>query len=254
MKSRLMLSTFVLLLGGCVSTDKIDYLVNVDAELERNAQMIEIQKADKFWSEDKLNISAGPYRVSKADRGWKHTSSHDALDWSLLSSSIDNKHYSHQQRVRFMLNKDDGSQWKVRCEKRGEGKMTQFNSSRGSTILSSRRGNYAYECAFRSGEQRWDLIVENSRRFGSKAYFKTPDDEFYEIESFYESHTHPMDNSRAGMLGYYLVSEGENFAAISALPMGKMWLRNDGFEQRQDDMAMASVGLWFYHNGFDDEH
>ncbi len=56
----------ILLLAGCASGQ---LLMKIDPSLETNARLYEVKTPDT-WSERRLNVSFGPYRVADADTGW----------------------------------------------------------------------------------------------------------------------------------------------------------------------------------------
>lgn len=251
MKSSIAILSAMMLLGGCSTTNYVQHDVLIDQNLETQALTYEIRKADKFWVEDQLNISAGPYSVSGVDQGWLLTNSTEKFDWTFLFDAVDNKEFTHEQRVRFNFTADSGKQWRVRCEKRGSGNFTQVNFDDYGHITNRNDLELAYVCDFKNEQETWQLVVEDSKRFGAKAFFQTPEGNHLDVEPFYQSVAHPIDNSRAGMHGYYLVAQGQNVAAVSTLPLGQMWVQQDKALNMQDNLAMASIGLWFYHNGFD---
>ena len=59
----------IILLAGCASGQ---LLMKIDPSLETNARLYEVKTPDS-WSERRLNVSFGPYRVADADGGLTRT-------------------------------------------------------------------------------------------------------------------------------------------------------------------------------------
>ncbi len=246
----------VLLMAGC-TTAKLTMVV--DPALEKNARVYEMSMPGEF-SDAKLNVSFGNYRVTEADarRIVIKKSSGGDLPWYLrllgLSTPGDDiKKMSTSHAYKFNIR--DETTWDAKCHLRAEeGEVKEVNNAIITNVgdkVSIKTLSSYYECRYTaSGQQPWVLTIEqrgnsnldievnnNDQHFKAHVtageYVATDGRELWGQPS-YAGYTWTLDNKSIGAV-----------AVREKIP--RVWLHKDNSGPTNDVLSMASAGLQIYY-------
>lgn len=259
----------IILLVGCASGK---LLMKIDPSLETNARVYEVKSPDPF-SDNKLNVFFGPYRVVDADTGPVTTtkSSVTEIDWGnilLRMSSPDAKRIKTSQTHTYKFKIGDEITWGSECVLFTDERKENWKNVSTEEIFSSRSMedredkeknpskveilSSQYTCRFtRADHEPWFLTIE--RRGTNRLEIKmTNKEKLFKAHATkgmyvmsdgrsYESLT-PIDT------GYTWTHYNNNVAAISIREeIPRVWLDNRNSDSMNHVLSMASAGLLIYY-------
>lgn len=252
------------LLTGC-SAGQLQ--MNVDPSLQNNSEVYEVTSSGSWWSDDRLNVSFGNYRVTDADISWETKSEGkgffaQVLDkWGLDAGYSDVITESKSQSYHFKIGRD--IIWNSQCvhivkkhkvenktvgsignSSGVEADITQNKSAM--EILSSE-----YTCKYsRENNEPWVLSVWQDGAGFPQALNIT----FINNKKTFRAHSASGSFANSSRFltpnaGYYW-TEDNNSHSIAALSVkektNRVWLSKDNPDSLNNVLAMASVGLLIF--------
>ncbi len=247
----------VLLMVGC-TTGKL--MMMVDPVLEKNASVYEMSIPGKF-TDAKLNVSFGDYRVTEADarRIKIKQSSADDLPWFLKLlgfSGSDAKTTNVSTSHSYKFNIGDKVTWEAKCHLLAEeGEVKEVNNAiitnqpavkvRVKTLSSD------YTCRYMAqGQQPWVLTIRQRGTSALDINMTNTDQHFkaYLTAGKYVATDGRNVWGRPSDTGYTWKRDGDSIGAVGVREkIPRVWLRKDNSGPINDILAMASAGLQIYH-------
>jgi hypothetical protein len=246
----------LIFLTGC-TTAKL--LMKVDPTLETNASVYEVESPSS-WSDKKLNVSFGAYRVADVDTSWIRTRKPSAtgslwadmlfevagISTSSYDEATDEETSEVSQSLSYKFKIGDEITWDSQCDHLAEKQETKHGKVTTLKILSSR-----YTCLYtRTGSDPWVLSIErfglsqlDIRMISKEKLFRA-----YSTEGMYFlSDGRPYETFRPPDMGYTWIHDGNNIAAISAMEKTpRVLLDKRNSDSTNNVLAMASTGLLIY--------
>ena len=238
----------ILLLAGCASGQ---LLMKIGPSLETNARLYEVKTPDT-WSERRLNVSFGPYRVADADTGWTRPtkSSERKIYWLNIALGMDHpeetkSNVSMSHTYKFKVGNE--ITWDSQCVLLTEELEVKEKDKSEIEILSSN-----YTCQYtRTDNEPWFLSIE--RRGLSKLDIKmTNKEKLFQAHASKGVYVKPDGRSYTALTptdtGYNWTHDNNNIAAISIREeIPRVWLDKRNSDSMNHVLSMASAGLLIYY-------
>jgi hypothetical protein len=272
------------ILAGCTPAYIV---VNVDPELAEHAAVYDVKRADRFWLEDQLNVSFGPYRVADMDVGWIRErtiekKSEIRTDTSLFSVSEAERQWlgvfsvlyldPHltvtsrtlyedrvTQKMRYRFESGGFETWTARCACRASYERTEthyivrLNKAKERNDDNPVLSGYRYACVYSSaGKDDWVLSITGEYLTKLEVSLKHGDTTYsatLTVPGQVVAKDRPDIKPYDVLSGYYWVANNEKRGALAnyAQKIPQIWLRHDNGDETNQGLAMASTGLLFFH-------
>jgi hypothetical protein len=262
----------LILLTGCTTAT---LLMKVDPSLETNASVYEVESPDS-WSDKKLNVSFGPYRVADMDAGWRRTGDSPSTgsfwadmladilsETTGLSTSIntpdgttsddttsdDTTSEFSEQSLTYKFKVGNEITWDSRCDHIAEKQETRYRQASSIRILESR-----YTCRHtRAGDEQWVLSVQQQDSSGLDIRMASKEKVFtaHSTAGTYRmSDGSPPKLLRPADVGYTWTHDNDT-VAVAAISLNekipRVWLDKRNPDSVNHALSMASAGLLIYH-------
>jgi hypothetical protein len=240
--------------------------MQVDPSLETNARVYEVESPDS-WSDKKLNVSFGPYRVADINAGWRRTgkSSSTGSFWTDMlfeatgistsdrtesddTTSDDTTSEVSQQSLTYKFKIGNEITWDSQCDHIAEKQETKYKKVSSIRILESQ-----YTCRYtRAGNEQWVLSVEQQDSSGLDIRM-TSKEKLFMAHSTAGTYRMSDGSSSSKLLrppdvGYTWTHDDNNVAAISLREeVPRIWLDKRNPDSMNHVLSMASAGLLIYH-------
>ncbi len=238
----------ILLIAGCASGQ---LLMKIDPSLETNARLYEVKTPDT-WSEKRLNVSFGPYRVADADAYLARTtkSSESEIYWLNLAFGVDHpdariNKSSMSHTYKFMVGNE--ITWDSECIL-----LTEEREVKEKNVSSVEPLSLQYTCRYtRADNEPWFLSIE--RRGESRLEIKmTNKEKLFHAHASKGVYVKPDGRSYTALTptdtGYNWTHDNNNIAAISIREeIPRVWLDKRNSDSMNHVLSMASAGLLIYY-------
>ena len=254
----------ILLMVGCTT---VAVTMKLDPSLANHAQVYELSSPGKF-SDARLNVAFGDYRVAQADTGWMRTRDPSAPDPFWLSLIIGVAHLSTSSdpdankreefashTYQFKIGND--TSWDAECHFRGE-KADLKNDAIIQRVgeedkrITKTLSSY-YRCQYTAlDHEPWVLTVEWRRGHPETDIKMTNNDQHFEAHVTAGEYVAADGRNMWGEpaeTGYTWTRDNESICAISVGEKPpRVWLHKDNSKPTNDVLSMGSAGLFIYHN------
>lgn len=239
----------VAVLAGCTT---LSLQMKVDPSLETNAKVYEVTSPNVWFSDKKLHVTFGDYRVADANTGWRTTNTSSATETSLTNqlfgvSSSDATNIKSSQTITYKFNIGDKIAWDSHCVHLADKRVTKHKNVSSLEILSSR-----YNCHYTAADHEpWDLSIEQNDQ-GQIDIRMTSGVRLFKAHStarmYFTPEGRPYNTIRSPDAGYSWMDADNVVAAISVREkIPRIWLDKRNSDSMNLVLAMASTGLLIYH-------
>ena len=239
----------VAVLTGCTT---LSLQMRVDPSLENNAKVYKVISPNAWFTDEKLNLSFGQYRVADAKTGWRTTKTSSATETSLTNqlfgmSGSDATNIKSSQTITYKFNIGNKTTWDSKCVHLADKRVTKNENVSSLEILSSR-----YTCHYSIADHEpWDLSIEQNDQ-GKTEIRMTNGVKYFRAHStagmYFTPEGRPYETIRPPDAGYSWMDADKVVAALSVREkIPRVWLDKRNPDAVNRVLAMAGTGLLIYH-------
>lgn len=251
-------AVFFIQLFGCSIPSK--FHMEFDSSIGNSSKHYSVVTKNKFFDEDKMNVSVGPYQVRNMDIGWRRVSNESGngtVDLTVANKSIYKEIFvkkDERQSFKYDLLVNGSPLWKVVCIFMGQLK-SESTSILNMPVNEKLANNAEYNCSIKSEDNKfsWTQIVINS--MSGKVYPSNQSNlmvgDFYQIEAsdkiiaFFKDGD-PRTGTIPVVAGYNFLLNDVVKASISTVGSTELYLSEDNADVEDQVMLISAINMYFY--------